>query len=141
MDISSIVDLSAYILPAAILLVLLALLLIALPDARSRRGTDVKAQGIVSGFTHDKGERGDTFTPKVRFTSADGRDIEIVDGFGVSRTAPEIGSPVNVLYPAGSPERGRVAHPGRRIFTYAFLMGLLVLLLALYFGNFNAVQR
>ncbi len=88
---------STILLRLAIAVVVLALLLIGLSDYRSRRGRQLKAQGAMVGHLHDKSDRGETFTPKVRFATADGRQAEIVDGFGVSPRALAIGTPLTVV--------------------------------------------
>ena len=94
-------------LPSAMGLVALALLALGVNDLLPRRGRQLKAQGVVFDHIRNKGDKGDTFTPKVRFTTDDGRQVEITDGFGVSKHASAIGTAVTVMYPAENPERGR----------------------------------
>ncbi len=131
MSIFDVLDLSGYIMPGAIVLVVIALLAIGIPDLLSRRGRQLKAQGIVFDNIKNTSDKGDSFTPKVRFATADGRQIEFADGFGVSTTAKPVGNEVTVVYSAENPERAFVPHPGKRIVAYVILFGLLALLIVL----------
>lgn len=126
-------DMSGAILPGAIVMVLIALLAIGIPDLLSRRGRQSKAQGTVFDNIKSASEKGgESFTPKVRFATADGRQIEFTDGFGASSTPKPVGTAVSVIYSAENPERAFVPHPGKRIVAYVILFGFLVLLTVLW---------
>lgn len=132
MDILDLFNLSSVILPAAIGLVAIALLAIGINDLLPRRGRQLRARGTVFEHVRNIGDRGDTYTPKVRFTTADGRQIEFTDGFGVSRNALPIGTAVPVIYSAEIPERAFVPHRGKRVLAYVILIGMLALLIVLW---------
>jgi hypothetical protein len=124
---------SEYVVTAAIVGILIVLLLLGIQDWLSRRGPQGKVRGVVSGHVQNMdGEV--TFTPKIRFTTADGRDVEITDGFGVSKRAVPIGVPRTVTYPLDNPERGRVSHPGKRITMYVVLLAMLAVFVAAKMG-------
>jgi hypothetical protein len=132
MDFLDFFNLSSFILPAAIALVAIALISIGINDLLPRWGRQVRAQGTVFDHVRDTGDKGDTFTPKVRFTAADGRQIEFTDGFGAAGIALPIGTTVPVVYAAENPERAFVPHAGKCILAYVILVGMLALLIGLW---------
>jgi Protein of unknown function (DUF3592) len=132
MDFLSLFDLTGVILPGSIAFVAIALLAIGINDWLPRRGRQLRAQGTVFEYIRNSSDKGDTYTPKVRFATADGRQIEFTDGFGVSQNSSPLGAAVPVIYSAENPERAFVPHRGKRFFTYLFLIGTLAILIVLW---------
>lgn len=139
-------DISDFLPEGAILNVVLAvlalgLLAIGLNDWRSRRGRQIKTKGVVFDHVRNTGDKGDTFTPKIRFTTGDGRQVEIVDDYGVSKRELALGTPLTVIYPADHPERGRVPRPVKRIAAYVILLSMLAVVVAAKIGVFARFQQ
>lgn len=125
-------DFSAILLPGMLVLLVLALIGFIVNDLLPRRGRQVETKGVVFDNVHNVGDGKESFTPKVRFTAENGRQIEFVDGFGVANSATAIGTPVSVVYPPGQPEAARVPHPAKRTLLYSILIGMIVLLSVLW---------
>ena len=132
MDFLDFFNLSSVILPTAIGLVGIVLLAIGTTDLLPRRGRQLKAQGMVFDHIRNTSDKGDTYTPKVRFATPDGRQIEFTDGFSVSRAAMPVGTAVPVIFSAENPEHAFVPHAGKRILAYVILIGMLCLLIVLW---------
>jgi uncharacterized protein DUF3592 len=92
-------------------LVLLGVCTLLVLNAREFRSTAVATTGTVVGYeTHydtDEGRRSETYSPVVRFTAPDGRQVEVRTNVSSSRR-PRVGEQVKVLYQPDDPQDARI---------------------------------
>jgi hypothetical protein len=93
-----------------------------------------RTRGVV--FDHHKSysDGSDSYSPKVRFETEDGRRIEVTDNYGTPSARPQVGSMLEVIYPIEAPERARVRRPYLRVFMYCVLLLMLGLLMGRVLG-------
>ena len=92
---------------------------------RTRRFLEgaVAATGTVVGHVaSSSSEGGYTYQPQVRFTAADGRTFDFVDGMGSSPPRPPQGAVVPVRYDPQNPGKARIAS-GFRLWFVPILLG------------------
>lgn len=92
---------------------------------------DVRRLAVGTVFNHYRqlgDDGGPSYQAMVRFVTEDGRSIEIYDQMLHSVPQPELGATVEVIYPVGRPETGRVRRPWLRLCIYGALTALLVIL-------------
>jgi hypothetical protein len=91
------------------------------------------ARGTVIGQKLLKADGGQIYLPIVRFESDDGRAIQFTNGWG-ARQQPELGSTVDVEYPAGLPQKARIAGSYSPLLAYGLSALVLALLVAFIFA-------
>lgn len=101
-----------------------------------------RANGTVIDLKHQAGEGSGTYSPVVRFTALDGREIEFVERWSQSPPRFQIGDEVLVLYNPQNFQKARVFTTNREMYysTWLFLgLGgvflLCGLLMAAVFGT------
>ncbi len=93
------------------------------------------ATGTVIDHQREAGEDGgEFFKAKVAFRADNGREYVFVDLVGLPKPSRAIGTPVVVAYPAGFPEKARLHRWWLRPVLYAFVVGVILVLLAKRFG-------
>ncbi len=88
----------------------------------------VRTKGTVFGHRRSVDDGSEYYMAKVRFTTEDGRQIEIDDTYGSGRPKPPTGTLVDVVYPIGAPEKGRIPRLWLRLMLYAIMLFLLTVL-------------
>ena len=97
-------------------------------DARFLRGRTRRVTGRVFDHRLSREDGDVNYAAQVRFSDADGREHEIVDGVLKPTPMPAVGTAVLIVYPESQPARGRIPRPTLRTAIYAVLVGLLVVL-------------
>lgn len=97
----------------------------------------VRTQGTVSDHRRSVDDGSEYFAAKIRFKADDGRWIEIEDSVGFPKARPPVGTQVNVVYPAGAPDKGRV----RRLWLRPLLYAIMIFLLAAMLGRLLGYLR
>ena len=88
------------------------------------------ARGTVVGYRRGFDEGTAVFMARVQFEAEEGGAFATTDMFLTAMPTPNVGSEVDVVYPAGRPDKARVHHPWWRALLYLLLIGLLLVLLA-----------
>lgn len=89
-----------------------------------------RALGTVVGYRRSIDEGSDVFMALVRFETDASATQEIVDAMITPTPTPAVSTRLPVIYPASKPQWARVHRPALRALIYAFLVGLLLLLVA-----------
>lgn len=97
----------------------------------------VRTRGTVFDHLRRSDGDGDTFSIKVRFHDESGRQVEIVDTYGVGTPKPPVGTVVDLVYPARAPEKARVKRLWVRWVIYAFILAGLAILFGRLTGWLN----
>ena len=87
-------------------------------------------RGTIIGHRRDIDEGSPVFIARVRFEAEQGGEFETTDMFLNATPEPGVGTELDVVYPAGRPDKARVHHPWWRALLYGIFLGLLGLLTA-----------
>ena len=82
------------------------------------------ARGTVIGHRRTFEEGSPVFMARIRFEAGEGAEFETTDMFLTASPTPGIGTEVDVVYPAGRPDKARVHHPVRRALLYCVDVGV-----------------
>jgi hypothetical protein len=99
-----------------------------LPLLRARR---LRTKGTVFDHRRSVDDGAAYHMARISFTDEAGRRVEIEDGVGYPVPRPPVGTGVTVVYPAGSPDKGRV----RRYWLRPLLYGVMLFLIAVMIGK------
>jgi hypothetical protein len=104
-----------------------------------RYGRHLQAVGVrTRGVVVDLRWSNHVAYPVVRFTTADGREVEMRGETGRDPPARRVGDVVEVLYDPADPERARIAgwtHSGGFVGTLLILFGLVFVALAVHLAG------
>jgi hypothetical protein len=99
---------------------------------RTKRFVDesVRVTGVVVGLVRKKSKGHGTFSPRVRFTTADGREVEFTEMWSSYPPRFKVGDSAIVLYHRRNPGRARVLTSRWLLYFPALITGGLGLLFA-----------
>ncbi|MGB8816738.1 MAG: DUF3592 domain-containing protein [Rhizobiaceae bacterium] len=103
-------------------------------DWRMFRVKRVRTTGTVIDHSTSEDDGSTYYMARIRFADEYGRNHEFVDSYGKFKPTPAVGIEMPVVYPAGAAQDAIVPRPVLRVAIYAFLFGMLGVLLAKLFG-------
>ena len=110
------------------------LLLVGRDDWRRLRGQDRRVLAQVVRYRSTLDSDNKSYAAIYRFTDDRGDAQEVQDELYSAKPHPEVGTVVELHYPAGRPDLARQARPGIRLLVYATLISFLAILVALLNG-------
>ncbi len=97
-----------------------------------------RVTGEVSGYRSQRDEGSISYAAIYRFTTADGRRIEVLDSVLQPTQTPPLGATVALVHPLGHPEKARRPRPVLRLVIYIVIGAVLALLVLRLTGRIAA---